>query len=144
MQQVLFWSCWFASLGTTALLLFWSLSLSPFAYPGTTPNEAIIIFFPVMLIRWLALAVALRLVVLAWKRYLNLAQRWVVGLTIVVLALHFLFGIVNLGAMNVWLSTDDTKTRSTNAVYAGIYFGLPTLFLLLTAALMLTAARSRR
>ena len=30
MEQVLFWGCWFATLGTTALLLLWSLPLSPF------------------------------------------------------------------------------------------------------------------
>jgi len=75
---------------------------------------------------------------------LNLATRWIVGLAIAVLALHFVLGIINLGVMNVWMSIDHTKTRTTNAVYAGIYFGLPTLLLLLTAPLMLSAARFLR
>ncbi|MEI2582692.1 hypothetical protein [Scytonema sp. PRP1] len=144
MEQVLFWGCWFATLGTTALLLLWSLPLSPFTHPGITANEAVIIFLAVMVIRWLALAAALILVVIVWGQRLNLATRWIVGLAIAVLALHFVLGIINLGVMNVWLSIDHTKTRATNAIYAGIYFGLPTLLLLLTAPLMLSAARILR
>jgi len=103
MEQVLFWSCWFATLGTTALLLLWSLPLSSFTHPGITANEAVIIFLPIMVIRWLALAAALILVVIVWGQRLNLATRWIVGLAIVVLALHFVLGIINLGVMNVWL-----------------------------------------
>ena len=144
MEQVFFWSCWFATLGTTALLLLWSLPLSPFTHPGITANEAVIIFLPIMVIRWLALAAALMLVVILWGQRLNLATRWIVGLAIAVLALHFVLGIINLGVMNVWMSIDDTKTRTTNAIYAGVYFGLPTLLLLLTAPLMLSAARFLR
>ncbi len=144
MEQVFFWGCWFATLGTTALLLFWSLPLSPFTHPGITANEAVIIFLPIMVIRWLALAAALILVVIFWGQRLNLATRWIVGLVIVVLALHFVLGLINLGVMNVWLSIDDTKTRATNAIYAGIYFVMPTLLLLLTAPLMLSAARFLR
>ncbi|MDF5714270.1 MAG: hypothetical protein PUP93_10345 [Rhizonema sp. NSF051] len=136
MEQILFWSCWLASLGITALLLFWSLPLSPFTHPGITPNEAVIIFLLVMVMRWLALAVVLMQVAIIWGRRLNLATRWIVGLTIVVVALHFLLGIVNLGVLNVWMSIDHTKTRANNAVYAGIYFSLPTLLLLFTASLM--------
>ena len=82
MEQVFFWGCWFATLGTTALLLFWSLPLSPFTHPGITANEAVIIFLPVMVIRWLALAAALILIVIVWGQRLNLATRWIVGLAI--------------------------------------------------------------
>lgn len=144
MEKVLFFCCWFATLGTTALLLFWSLPLSPFTHPGITANEAVIIFFPIMLMRWLALAAALILIVIAWGRRLNMAMRWIVSLSIVVLALHFVLGVINIGVMNAWMSIDHTKTRATNAVYAAIYFGLPTLLLLLTAPLMLSAARFLR
>ncbi|NMF61599.1 hypothetical protein DP115_01830 [Brasilonema octagenarum UFV-OR1] len=97
-----------------------------------------------MLMRWLALAAALILIVIAWGRRLNMAMRWIVGLSIVVLALHFVLGVINIGVMNAWMSIDHTKTRATNAVYAAIYFGLPTLLLLLTAPLMLSAARFLR
>ncbi|MBE9210843.1 hypothetical protein IQ244_30955 [Nostoc sp. LEGE 06077] len=39
--------------------------------------------------------------------------------------------------MNVWLSVEPMKTRTTNAIYAGIYFGLPIFWILLTAYFML-------
>ncbi|WP_414583015.1 hypothetical protein [Scytonema sp. PCC 10023] len=39
-----------------------------------------------MIIRWLALAAALILVVILWGQRLNLATRWIVGLAIAVLA----------------------------------------------------------
>lgn len=96
-----------------------------------------------MVIRWLALTAALILVVIVWGQRLNLATRWIVGLAIAVLALYFMLGLINLGVMNVWLSVDHTKTWGTNAVYAEIYFSLPTLLLLLTAPLMLSATRFR-
>jgi hypothetical protein len=142
-KQTLFWGCWFTSLATTALLFFWSLPLSPFKHPGINANEAVIIFFPIMGIRWLALATTLALVVIVWGRRLNLATHWIVILTILVLALHFLLGVVNIGIMNAWLSVEPIKTRATNAIYAAIYFGLPMFWVLLTAPLMLSAARFR-
>ncbi len=141
-KQTLFWGCWFASLATTALLFFWSLPLSPFKHPGINANEAVIIFFPVMALRWLTLATTLVLVVIAWGRRLNFATHWIVILTIVILALHFLLGVINIGIMNTWLSVEPIKTRATNAFYAAIYFGLPIFWLLLTAPIMLFASRS--
>ncbi|WP_414571744.1 hypothetical protein [Nostoc sp. CCY 9925] len=137
MKQALFCGCWFTSLGTTALLFFWSLPISPFTHPGTTANEAAIIFFPVMGIRWLALASTLFLLVIAWGQYLNLEVVSVISLIIFVLGLHFILGIINVAIMNVWLSVEPIKTRTNNAVYAGIYFGLPIFWLLLVALLML-------
>jgi hypothetical protein len=72
MEQVFFWVSWWTSVGITALLLFWSLPLSPFTHPGTTANEAAIIFLIVMVMRWFALATALVLVTIAWGRHFNL------------------------------------------------------------------------
>ncbi|BAZ52275.1 hypothetical protein JMG10_40430 [Nostoc ellipsosporum NOK] len=143
MKQALFWGSWFTTLGTTGLLFLWSLPLSPFTYPGTTANEAAIIFFPVMGLRWLSIASTLIIVVMAWGRRLNLATSSVIGLTILVLALHLILGLVNIGIMNVWLSVEPMKTRTTNAVYAGIYFGLPMFWILLTASLMLRFTQLR-
>ncbi|MEH1970884.1 MULTISPECIES: hypothetical protein [unclassified Nostoc] len=140
MKQAFFWGCWFTTLGTTGLLFLWSLPLSPFSHPGITANEAAIIFFPVMGLRWLAVASTLALVVIAWGQHLNLATGSVIGLTILVLALHLVFGLINIGIMNVWLSVEPIKTRATNAVYAVIYFGLPIFWILLTAALMLSVS----
>jgi hypothetical protein len=144
MEQILFWVSWLASLGITILLVFWSLPLSPFTHPGTTANEAAIVFLIVMVMRWGALAIALALVIIAWGRRLNLAIHWIIGLSIVVLVLHFILGIINLGVMNAWLSVDETKTRATNTIYAAIYFALPTLMLLVTVPLMLTVSRFRQ
>ncbi|MEH2066808.1 MAG: hypothetical protein V7K47_01305 [Nostoc sp.] len=143
MKQVFFWGCWFISLGSTALLFFWSLPMSPFTHPGITANEAVIIFFPVMAIRWLALACTLFLLVIAWGQYLNLATGSMIALVILVLALHFILGIINIAIMNVWLSVEPIKTRATSAVYAGIYFGLPMFWLLLVAPLMLKVTNFR-
>lgn len=143
MEQVFFWVSWWISFGITALLLFWSLPLSPFTHPGTTANEAAIIFLIVMVMRWLALATALVVVTIAWGRHLNLTPQWMIALIIVVLALHLVLGIVNLGVMNAWLSIDSSKSRAINTVYAVIYFALPTLVLSLTAPLMLVVARFR-
>ncbi|MBH8563855.1 hypothetical protein I8748_16935 [Nostoc sp. CENA67] len=143
MKQAFFWSSWFTTLGTTGLLFLWSLPLSPFTHPGSTANEAAIIFFPVMGLRWLAIASTITLVVMAWGRQLNLATGSVIGLTILVLALHLVLGLINIGIMNVWLSVEPIKTRTTNTVYAGIYFGLPTFWILLTAGLMLRLAHFR-
>jgi hypothetical protein len=97
-----------------------------------------------MVMRWGALAIALALVIIAWGRRLNLAIHWIIGLSIVVLVLHFILGIINLGVMNAWLSVDETKTRATNTIYAAIYFALPTLMLLVTVPLMLTVSRFRQ
>ncbi|MBO3460679.1 hypothetical protein G7B40_025750 [Aetokthonos hydrillicola Thurmond2011] len=138
MENLLFWASWLVSLGITALLVFWSLPLSPFTHPGTTANEAAIIFLLVMVIRWGALATALALAIIAWWRRLDLVIHWIIGLSIGALVLHFLLGIINLGVMNAWLSVDQNKTRAINTVYAVIYFAVPTLVLLLTASLKLS------
>lgn len=143
MKQAFFWGSWFTTLGTTALLLLWSLPLSPFTHPGTTANEAAIIFFPVMGLRWLAIASAVTLVIIFWGQRLNLATSSVIGLIVLALALHLIFGLINLGIMNVWLSVEPIKTRTNNAVYAGIYFGLPIFWILLTAYLMLRLTHFR-
>ncbi|MDZ8026084.1 MAG: hypothetical protein RMX97_15530 [Nostoc sp. DedQUE11] len=137
MNQAFFWGSWFTSLASTALLFFWSLPMSPFTHPGMKANEAAIIFFPVTGIRWLALASTLFLLVIAWGQYLNLEVVSVISLIIFVLCLHFILGIINVAIMNVWLSVEPIKTRTNNAVYAGIYFGLPIFWLLLVAPLML-------
>ncbi|WP_445633157.1 TspO protein [Nostoc sp. DSM 114161] len=137
MNQAFFWGSWFTSLASTALLFFWSLPMSPFTHPGMKANEAAIIFFPVAGIRWLGLASTLFLVANAWGQYLNLQPVSAISLTIFVLVLHFILGVINIAIMNLWLSVEPIKTRTTNAIYAGIYFGLPIFWLLLVAALML-------
>ncbi|MDZ8104127.1 MAG: hypothetical protein RM338_00680 [Nostoc sp. DedQUE12a] len=137
MNQAFFWGSWFTSLASTALLFFWSLPMSPFTHPGMKANEAAIIFFPVAGIRWLGLASTLFLVAIAWGQYLNLQPVSAISLTIFVLVLHFILGVINIAIMNLWLSVEPIKTRTTNAIYAGIYFGLPMFWLLLVAALML-------
>gem|GEM_PF-3686157 len=96
-----------------------------------------------MVIRWLSLATTLILIVTAWGRRLNLATSWIFGLSLIALILHLIFGLVNLGVMNAWLSIDQTRTRATSAVYAGIYFGLPILLLLFTGLLMVIVSRVR-
>ncbi|WP_341529549.1 hypothetical protein WKK05_09695 [Nostoc sp. UHCC 0302] len=141
MKEALFWGCWFTSLGTTALLFLWSLPLSPFTHPGITANEAAIIFFPVMGLRWLTLGITLALVAINWGRHLNLVIGSVIGLTILVLALHLVLGIINIAIVNAWLSVEPIKTRANNAIYAGIYFGLPMFWILVVVVLMLSVTR---
>ncbi|MBC1241592.1 hypothetical protein [Nostoc sp. 2RC] len=138
MNQALFWGSWFVSLGSTALLFFWSLPLSPFTHPGMKANEAVIIFFPVAGIRWLGLASTLFLLAITWGQYLNLEAVYAISLLIFVLVLHLFFGVINIAIMNLWLSVEPIKTRTTSAIYAGIYFGLPMFWLLLVAALKIT------
>ncbi|MFN6515014.1 MAG: hypothetical protein RMY29_010990 [Nostoc sp. CreGUA01] len=143
MNQAFFWGSWFTSLVSTALLFFWSLPMSPFTHPGMKANEAAIIFFPVMGIRWLALASTLFLAAIAWGQYLYSEAISIIYLAIFVLVLHFVFGLINVVIMNLWLSVEPIKTRTTNAIYAVIYFGLPMFCLLFVAALMLKITHFR-
>jgi hypothetical protein len=135
MRETFFWGGWFTALATTTLLFLWSLSFSPFKHPGQTANEAAIIFFPVMILRWLAIACTIALVAIAWAQQMNLATYSLIGLMIAVLALHLILGLINIAIMNAWLSVEPVRTRSTNAIYVGIYFGLPVLWMFLTACL---------
>ncbi len=143
MNQAFFWGSWFTSLASTALLFFWSLPMSPFTHPGMKANEAAIIFFPVMGIRWLGLASTLFLVAIAWGQYLYSEAISIISLAIFVLGLHFILGVINIVIMNLWLSVEPIKTRTTNAIYAVIYFGLPMFCLLFVALLMLKITHFR-
>jgi hypothetical protein len=62
---------------------------------------------------------------------------------IAVVALHLILGLVNVAVMNAWLSVEPVRTRSTNAIYFGIYFGLPILWMLLTAFLATMTKQSQ-
>lgn len=143
MREYLFWGAWFTALATTGLLFLWSLSFSPFQHPGQTANEAAIIFFPIMILRWLAIGCTIALVAIAWAQQMNLATYSLIGLMIAVVALHLILGLINVAVMNAWLSVEPVRTRSTNAIYVGIYFGLPILWMLLTAFLATITKQSQ-
>ncbi|UBF30789.1 hypothetical protein K9N68_39745 (plasmid) [Kovacikia minuta CCNUW1] len=125
MEQKCFWVGWLVTLATTGLLLLWSLPLAPFATPGMLANEAVIVFFPVMLLRWIALATLLYWSTLQWCTRLSFSTQWCVVSIIAVLLLHLVLGVINLGILNLWLSVLASKTRTTEIVCVVIYFGLP-------------------
>ncbi len=143
MESKCFWSNWLVTLGTTGLLFVWSLPLSPFSTPGMRANEAVIIFLPLMLLRWLALAILLWQSALQWAPRLRLSSHWGIGMAILVLVLHLVLGSVNLGVMNLWLSVAETKTRAVEIMCVVVYFGLPLLALALCTALRVAATQSR-
>lgn len=97
MEQKCFWISWLMTLATTGLLLLWSLPLAPFTTPGTPANEAVIIFFPVMLLRWSTLVILLYWTTLQGCTRLSLSTQWSVIGVIAVLLLHVILGIINLG-----------------------------------------------
>jgi hypothetical protein len=125
MEQKCFWLGGLVTLATTGLLLLWSLPLAPFTTPGMPANEAAIIFFPVMFLRWVALATLLYYSTLQWCTRLSLSPPWSVGLVAAVLLLHGVLGVINLGVLNLWLSVSESKTRMTEIICVVFYFGLP-------------------
>ena len=142
MEQKCFWISWLGTLVTTGLLLLWSLPLAPFTTPGMRANEAVVVFFPVMLVRWFALATLLYWSTLQWCTRLALTTRWSVVSIIAVLLLHVVLGAINLGVLNLWLSASESKTRTAEVVCVVIYFGLPLAVLgLCTGVRLLARAR---
>ncbi len=125
MEQKCFWIGWLVTLATTGLLLLWSLPLAPFTTPGMPANEAVIVFFPVMFLRWLTLAVLLYYSTLQWCTRLSLSTQWSVVSVVAVLLLYGVLGVINLGILNLWLSVSENKTRMTEIIYVMVYFGLP-------------------
>lgn len=125
MEQKCFWLGWLVTLATTGLLLLWSLPLAPFTTPGMQSNEAVIVFFPVMLLRWVTLATLLYYSTLQWCTRLSLSTPWSVVSVVAVLLLHMVLGVINLGILNLWLSVSESKTRTTEMVCVVLYFGLP-------------------
>ncbi len=144
METKCFWISWLVTLAATVLLLLWSLPFAPFTTPGMRANEAVIVFFPVMLVRWLALATLLYQSTLQWLVRFQISTRWSVVSAIAVLLLHGVLGVVNLGVLNLWLSVSESKTRAVELVCVVIYFGLPlSVLALCTAARFLSMQQSR-
>lgn len=129
MEQKCFWINWLVTLTTTCLLLLWSLPFAPFTAPGMRANEAVIVFFPVMLLRWVALATLLYQNTVQWCTRLSLSMQWSVVFVVAVLFLHVVLGCFNLGILNLWLSESESKTRTTEIICVLFYFGLPLLVL---------------
>ena len=142
MEPKCFWASWLVTLAATALLLVWSWPLSPFTTPGIRANEAVIIFLPVMLIRWLTLAALLWQTTFQWANRAQLSPQWSLGASLVILLLHVILGIINLGIMNFWLSVTEEKTRAVEIVCVAIYFGLPLSVLAIGSVLQWSWARS--
>gem|GEM_PF-3084369 len=76
MEQKCFWINWLVTLTNIGLLLLWSLPLAPFTTPGMRANEAVIVFFPVLFVRWLALATLLYQNTVLWSVRLQLNAQW--------------------------------------------------------------------
>lgn len=125
MEQKCFWLGWLVTLATTGLLLLWLLPLAPFTTPGMPANEAVIVFFPVMFLRWLILAILLYYSTLQWCTRLSLTTQWSVVSVVAVLLLHGVLGVINLGILKLWLSVSENKTHMTEIICVMIYFGLP-------------------
>lgn len=144
MEQKCFWIGWFTTLATTGLLLLWSLPLSPFTTPGMRANEAAIVFFPVMLLRWVTLATLLYRVTLQRCTQLSFSMQWSVVIIVAVLLLHVVLGVINLGILNLWLSVSESKTRMTEIVCVVLYFGIPLSVLMLCTAIRLMSMHQPR
>lgn len=144
MEQKCFWIGWFVTLATTGLLLLWSLPLAPFATPGIQANEAAIVFFPVMLLRWVTLAILLYQSTLQWCTQFSLSKQWSIISVVAVLLLHMVLGVINLGILNLWLSETESKTRTTEIVCVVLYFGIPLSVLVFCTVLRLVSMQQSR
>jgi hypothetical protein len=133
---VLFWIAWAGAALATVLLLVWSWELAPFSWPGMRANEGAIVFFPVMAVRWTALAACLSIG--AWvliRKWLG-GVGWGIGVMSGLLVVHLVLGLVNVGVMNAWLSVEPEKTRGTMWGLVAVFFGLPVVTMVVTAGMM--------
>lgn len=133
--QVCFWLAWFGAGLATVLLFVWGLELAPFKTGGRA-NEAAIVFFPVMIARWVALAACLGIggwmVMRKWTRGIG----WGIGVIVALLAVHLVLGLINLGVANAWMSVEPEKTEGTMWGLVAVYFGLPVAAMVVSAGMV--------
>lgn len=139
MTSILYWLVWLFSLLATGMLLVWHLPFYPFSDSGARANEGAVLFMLLAFVRWFATGFLIVVITVLWMRRSG-ASAWLqMVVPVVMVALHVLLGLVNLGVWDAWLSAGKPHTPEGDKLLATVYFALPggVLLLLAVAKLLL-------